>query len=508
MSCYILDFGSQYTRLIARSLRRLGYKSEVLPLQTTLEEVKRLKPQAVILSGSPHSVFEDKAYSFDVQGLINNKIPFLGICYGMQLICHELGGKVKAGKAGEYGPSQIIWSKFKPYFLQGNSEQKVWMSHGDEVVSFPEGCELLASSKEGVPAILQNLKHHYMTFQFHPEVSHTEKGLELLKYFLEDIACLEKNWNEDLILKNIEDLVCQSVGEKQKVLCALSGGVDSTVMAVLLSRVLKAEQMKCFMVNTGLLRLNEAKQVKEFLKTCNVNVEIFDGKEIFLKNLKGVVNPEEKRKIIGRTFVDCFKKCVNFNDVDFLAQGTLYPDVIESFASDHVVIKTHHNVGGLPEELNLKLLEPFRFLFKDEVRQIGACLNVPKNLVQRHPFPGPGLGVRILGEVTEEKVSILQQVDHIFITELKRRNFYDDIWQAFAVLLPIQSVGVQGDKRAYKWVVSLRAIISVDGMTAKVYDFPEGFLQELASTLVGQVSQIGRVVYDVTSKPPATIEWE
>lgn len=500
----ILDFGSQFTQLISRRLRELGHYSEIHPYHLSMEEIHKKNPKAIILSGGPASVFEESSPSLDVRKLTDS-FPILGICYGMQLLAHQLGGRVKASSIREYGYHQVRWEKA---LSKIPLHQKVWMSHGDVVDEVPEAFEILARSETGLISAMRGPRA--WAVQFHPEVSHTEMGSEILRSFVEDFCGLKPKWNSPSIFEGIEKKVRQMLGPSDQVLCALSGGVDSSVVATLLTRILGRDRVHCVFVDTGLLRADEAEAVLQAYTEQGLDVKKIQAGAIFLSQLRGVTDPETKRKIIGRLFVEIFEKEAP-RSCQWLAQGTLYPDVIESVSplgGPSHTIKTHHNVGGLPEKMQMKVLEPVRELFKDEVRELGRFLGLPSKLVDRHPFPGPGLAIRIIGEVTAEKVQLLQKVDEVFLEFLRSRKLYHKIWQAFAVLLPVQTVGVQGDGRTYESLVALRAVTSSDGMTADWYPFDFEDLREISKAITNRVRGVSRVVYDVTSKPPATIEWE
>ena len=502
----ILDFGSQYTWLVARCLRDLGYYCEVRKFNESIENIKEENPYGIILSGGPYSVFTPNAPYRSIKELLKIS-PCLGICYGMQLICHDLGGVVHKSSSGSYGKTSITWKKS---LIKNLKNQKVWMSHADVVDQAPKDLELIAVTDTGIPAAYHSPKLKLWAFQFHPEVYHTEKGKDLLQAFVQDVCQVKKTfWNTNDILQDVNQYLKNTLPKNEKVLCALSGGVDSTVTAVLLTNFLGSENVQCVFLDTGLLRENEFESVLGLYQKIGLKVEGVNVRSIFLDALQNITDPEQKRKIIGHKFIEVFEQHKDAN-IKWLAQGTLYPDVIESESPYHdsATIKSHHNVGGLPEELNLNLVEPLRHLFKDEVRSLGEKLGIPKSALYRHPFPGPGLAIRILGEIDEQSLNTLKQADSIFIQELKNQELYDKIWQAFCVLLPCRSVGVQGDFRTFEKTLVLRAVHSSDGMTADWYPLPHAFLQTVSSKITNQIQGINRVVYDVTSKPPATIEWE
>lgn len=504
-SFLILDFGSQVSKLIARRFRELGYYSELLPYNVSLEEIREKQPIGIILSGGPASVFDKGAPMAEVRAL-HEIAPILGICYGMQLMTHSLGGLVESSKLREYGANIVTW---KSPFAGLIDKQKVWMSHGDIVKVPPPGFEILALSESGHAAAMSGPRA--LGLQFHPEVQHTEDGKKILQYFATEVCKAEKNWDTESMLERAQTEIREKVKPGERVLCALSGGVDSTVVAKLLTDSLGAQNVHCVFVDTGLLRKNEFDDVIQVYDKLGLNVKGVDASKVFLKRLDGVEDPEEKRKIIGHTFIEVFKREVKkIPELVWLAQGTLYPDVIESVSplGASVTIKSHHNVGGLPKDLGLNLIEPLRELFKDEVRALGHELNIPKEILWRHPFPGPGLAIRIIGSVDEESLQILRDCDAVFMDELRVRELYDKIWQAFTVLLPIKTVGVQGDGRSYERVVAVRSVTSSDGMTADWYPFSSEFLSKLSNRLTNEVSGVNRVVYDITSKPPGTIEWE
>ena len=503
----ILDFGSQYNQLIARRVRDLGVYSEVVPFNTPLAEVLEKKPVGIILSGGPSSVNAEDAHLID-PAFFEAGIPVLGICYGMQLTTHLLGGKVKKGEKGEYGKAELEILKTNAVFTGVSEKSTVWMSHFDEVEVVPEGFEI--SAKSDVIAAMANEDKKVYAFQFHPEVSHTEEGAKMIENFVFNVCKAEKNWKlTNYIDRTIED-IRNKVGD-QNVILGLSGGVDSSVAAVLIHKAI-GDQLTCIFVDTGLLRKDEGKIVMEnYGEHFHMNIKMIDAADRFLSKLAGVSDPEQKRKIIGNEFVAVFdEESKKFENASFLAQGTIYPDVIESQSvkGPSAVIKSHHNVGGLPEDMKLQLLEPLRELFKDEVRRVGEELGIPHHLVYRHPFPGPGLGIRVLGDVDTEKVRILQEADDIFIEELYKNDLYEKVSQAFVVLLPVKSVGVMGDERTYEYTAAVRSANTIDFMTATWSRLPYDFLEIVSSRIINEVKGINRVVYDISSKPPATIEWE
>ena len=507
----ILDFGSQYTQLIARRVREQGVYCEIVPFFYPLEKILERNPKGVILSGGPNSVYEEDAPQVTPDFYERINAPILGICYGMQLLAKDLRGQVSPSDKREYGHAKLkVLSGKTELFADLPFELDVWMSHGDHVTGLPDGFHQTATTGEVVTAIENEARKIYAV-QFHPEVSHTPLGKEVLRNFLFNICECKGDWTSAQFIAEEIEKIRAIVGDSGKVVCGLSGGVDSTVAAVLVQEAIGARQT-CIFVNNGLLRAGEFETTLALYKEkLHLNVIGVDASEDFYAVLKTVVDPELKRKAIGAKFIDVFDAQANkIGDVKWLVQGTLYPDVIESVSlrGASVTIKSHHNVGGLPEKMNLKLIEPLRELFKDEVRLIGKDLGIPGEILERHPFPGPGLGVRILGDITPEKVELLQKADKIFIEELHNFGIYNDVWQAFAVLLPIQSVGVMGDFRTYERAVALRAVTSTDGMTADWARLPFDFLQAVSSRITSEIRGINRVVYDISSKPPSTIEWE
>ncbi len=503
----ILDFGSQYNQLIARRVRELGVYSEVLPFNTPLSEIVSKKPVGIILSGGPSSVNSEEANLVEKE-LFDAGIPILGICYGMQLTAHLLGGSVKKGVKGEYGKAEFEVLRSNPVLAGISRKSTVWMSHFDEVESVPEGFEI--SGQSDVIAAMANEKKNIFTLQFHPEVSHTEEGARIIENFVFNVCKAKQNWKLTNYIERTVAEIREKVGD-QKVILGLSGGVDSSVAAVLIHKAI-GDQLTCIFVDTGLLRKDEGRKVMEnYGEHFHMNIKMVDAKERFMQKLAGVADPEAKRKAIGNEFVAVFdEESQAIEGASFLAQGTIYPDVIESQSvkGPSAVIKSHHNVGGLPEEMKLELLEPLRELFKDEVRKVGEELGIPHHLVYRHPFPGPGLGIRILGEVDAEKVTILQEADDIFIEELYKNNLYEKVSQAFVVLLPVKSVGVMGDERTYEYTAVVRSANTIDFMTATWSKLPYEFLELVSNRIINEVRGINRVTYDISSKPPATIEWE
>jgi len=507
----VIDFGSQYTQLIARRIRELNVFSEIYPHTTTAQELIENNVKAIILSGGPSSVYLDDSPDID-DSILNLNYPILGICYGLQLLIQKHNGQVISSGKGEYGFEKIN-IKNSSCILNGLSDNsQVWMSHGDKIKNISKDWDVLAISSNDVIAAVKNNSSPIYGVQFHPEVIHTVDGKRILSNFLFEIAKLEPNWTSKNFIEQAVNNIRQTVGEKDSVICGLSGGVDSSVVATILHKAI-GDRSRCVFIDHGMLRKNESNEVMGDLKDgLGLNIHRFDSSQYFIEKLQDVSDPEKKRKIIGEQFIRSFEKSMKkIGKSKFLAQGTLYPDIIESGGSKlgpAVTIKSHHNVGGLPEDLDFELIEPIKDLFKDEVRRVGIELGLPDNVVKRHPFPGPGLAVRILGNISEERLNILKEADNIFINILKEHGEYDNIWQAFAVLIPSKTVGVMGDSRTYENFIALRAVTSVDGMTAEWYDMPNNILKLCSTRIVNEVKGVNRVVYDITSKPPGTIEWE
>jgi GMP synthase (glutamine-hydrolysing) len=505
----VLDFGSQYNQLITRRIREFGVYSELHPHTITAAEIKAMNPKGIIFSGGPNSVYGENAFTCDPD-IFNLNIPILGICYGMQLMTHHLGGKVEAASHREYGKAAINVQNDSKIYHNLPKEQVVWMSHGDLVVQTPEGFEVDATSPSCPIAAMSNEEKQMYGVQFHPEVRHSVYGNDILKNFVFEICKSEADWSMENFIEMEIKKIRETVGDN-KVLCALSGGVDSSVVAALIHKAI-GDQLTCMFVDHGLLRKGEAESVmKTFSEGFNMNVIKIDARERFLGKLKGVSDPEQKRKIIGNEFIYVFDEeaaKLHEQGIEFLAQGTLYTDIIESGTATAQTIKSHHNVGGLPEDMQFKLIEPLNTLFKDEVRALGKELGLPDEIVWRQPFPGPGLGIRVLGEVTEEKLEIVRESDAILREEIKNAGLERDIWQYFTVLPDIRSVGVMGDARTYDYTIGIRAVTSIDGMTSDWARIPWDVLEVISTRIVNEVKHINRVVYDITSKPPATIEWE
>lgn len=503
----ILDFGSQYTQLIARRVRELNVYCEIHPFNHIPEITDDIK--GVILSGSPCSVREDDAPDLDIDQF-RGKIPVLGVCYGAQLMAQKYGGNVMPSEIREYGRARLSRvDGHYPLLKEISLDSQVWMSHADTISELPTGFDVIASTSSVEKAAFKVQGEETYGIQFHPEVTHSEEGKELIRNFVVHICDCSQDWTPDLFAESTIADLKEKLGN-DKVILGLSGGVDSSVAAVLIHKAI-GENLHCIFVDNGLLRKNEFDSVLESYKGMGLNVKGVDAKDQFYAALAGITDPEGKRKAIGRVFIEVFdQEAQKVEDAKWLGQGTIYPDIIESVSvkGPSATIKSHHNVGGLPEKMNLKVVEPLNTLFKDEVRNVGRSLEIDQNILGRHPFPGPGLGIRILGDITAEKVAILQEVDHIFIQGLKDNGLYDDVWQAGSMLLPIQSVGVMGDERTYERVVALRAVTSVDGMTADWCHLPYNFLQDVSNEIINKVKGVNRVVYDISSKPPATIEWE
>ena len=510
----IIDFGSQFTQLIARRIREFGVFSEIVShKKININIFSQKSIVGIILSGGPLNVYENDKYKFDKK-ILQAGVPVLGICFGHQILSKELGGRVKKSKHREFGLAtinKVSNSILTKNFFNKKNQSNAWMSHADQVSKMPKNFKIVASTKNSKLTIIENTKENFYGVQFHPEVTHTPKGKILLSNFLFKICNVKKNWSsKDQKLKLINEIRTQV--ENNKVICGLSGGVDSSVVAQLLSKAI-GKNLTCIFVNNGLLRKDEEKQViNTFKKKLKINLIYVNAEKEFIKKLTNISDPEKKRKIIGNLFIKIFERYAKkIKNVKFLAQGTLYPDLIESKSvtgSQTSKIKSHHNVGGLPKRMKLKLVEPLKFLFKDEVRRLGLELNLSKDIISRHPFPGPGLAIRMPGIITNEKIRILKEADYYFIKALRDHDLYHKIWQAYAALLPVKTVGVMGDNRTYEHICLLRAITSEDGMTADFFDFPKGFMRSISNQIINNVSGINRVVYDVTSKPPSTIELE
>jgi len=505
----IIDFGSQYNQLIARRVREQNVYCQILPPETSLESIRALSPKGIILSGGPSSIYENGP-GIDSQ-IFQMNIPVLGICYGMQFMVHSLGGDVRKASKREYGHAQLMIKDHTSIFKSLPDETSCWMSHGDSITALPDGFEVIAITDNSPYAAIINTERQWIGLQFHPEVVHTPEGKKMLGHFLFAICQCQPDWNMDSFITSEINNIKNTVANR-KVVLGLSGGVDSSVTACLIHKAV-GNQLTCIFVDNGLLRKNEANDLKQiFQETFQMNLLFVDARSQFLNALKGVVDPEQKRKIIGHLFINVFEKeAVSIKDVDFLAQGTLYPDVIESrsaFGGPSAVIKSHHNVGGLPEKMNLKLIEPLQFLFKDEVRKLGQSLGLPDRMVFRQPFPGPGLGIRIIGEITERRLNILRDADAILLEEIEQAGYYKKLWQSFVVLLPLKTVGIMGDQRTYENIAAIRAVTSIDAMTADWAKLPHDLLGKISNRIINEVQGINRVVYDISSKPPATIEWE
>ncbi|MBN2654981.1 MAG: glutamine-hydrolyzing GMP synthase [Nitrospirae bacterium] len=505
----ILDFGSQYTQLIARRIREGHVYSEIVPFNVSIQKIKEFQPKGIVLSGGPSSVYDESSPLPDPE-VFKLGLPVLGICYGMQLMAHTLGGTVAKAQKREYGKAELIVNDDNDLLWGLMLKTKVWMSHGDRIERLPEGFKAIGHTDNSPVAAMADPSRKFYAMQFHPEVVHTDEGSRILQNFVYTICKCKPNWEMSSFIEWSVNDIRQKVGDRT-VICALSGGVDSSVVALLLHKAI-GDRLTCIFVDNGVLRKGESEKVKKtFQDHFHIKLIHIDAIDRFMNKLAGVTDPEKKRKIIGNEFIAVFEEeAKKIKDAHFLAQGTLYPDVIESvsFKGPSAVIKSHHNVGGLPEKMNLKLIEPLRELFKDEVRELGEELGLPTEIAWRHPFPGPGLAIRCIGEVTKEKLDILREADAIVLEEIKAAGLYREIWQVFAVILPIQSVGVMGDERTYESVVAVRAVTSLDGMTADWAKMPYEVMGSISSRIINEVKGVNRVVYDITSKPPGTIEWE
>lgn len=506
----IIDFGSQFNQLIARRVRELNIYCRIVPPDIKIDDIKSINPEGIILSGGPSSIYEKKSPKADKK-IFNLGIPVLGICYGMQFMINSLGGRVKKAKRREYGYAELNIRKMDGIFRKINKNTTSWMSHGDSIEKLPAGFSVIASTSNTRIAAAENLKKSFYGLQFHPEVEHTPKGKTMLRNFLVGICGCKRTWTMKNFAAHSISQIQETVGDK-KVILGLSGGVDSSVAALLIHKAI-GRHLTCIFVDNGLLRKNEAKRLKETLnKHLKINIKFINAGNKFITALKGITDPEKKRKIIGKIFMDVFElEAKKIKHVEFLAQGTLYPDIIESqsaFGGPTSVIKSHHNVGGLPLKMKLLLIEPLKFLFKDEVRRLGATLGLEESLVWRQPFPGPGLAIRIIGKITRKRLSLLREIDAILLEEIKTAGYYRKLWQSFAILLPIKSVGIMGDARTYENIAAIRAVTSKDAMTADWARLPHKLLGHISNRIINEVQGVNRVVYDISSKPPSTIEWE